>query len=70
MAILADMKIRLCESGFIPAGLFSITLWYKKKELSARFAWFFIGNMLAQASTGLIAYGMYAHSLHGFVTQN
>ncbi|KAE9376566.1 MFS transporter [Stipitochalara longipes BDJ] len=48
----------LCESGFIPAGLFSITLWYKKEELSARFAWFFIGNMLAQASSGLIAYGV------------
>jgi hypothetical protein len=55
---ITDMKASLCESGFIPAGLFSITLWYKKEETSARFAWFFIGNMLAQASSGLIAYGM------------
>ncbi|RFU35018.1 hypothetical protein B7463_g1284, partial [Scytalidium lignicola] len=48
----------LCESGFIPAGLFTITMWYKRDETSKRFAWFFIGNMGAQAATGLIAYGI------------
>ncbi|KAL9096526.1 MAG: hypothetical protein Q9165_001523 [Trypethelium subeluteriae] len=48
----------LCESGFIPAGLYTITRWYKRDETSKRFAWFFIGNMLAQALSGIIAYGV------------
>jgi MFS family permease len=52
------LLLGLCESGFIPAGLFTITLWYKKEETSKRFAWFFIGNMLAQAASGLVAYGI------------
>ena len=49
---------RLCESGFIPAGLFTITRWYKRDETSKRYSWFFIGNMLAQAISGLAAYVM------------
>lgn len=48
----------LCESGFIPAGLYTITRWYKRDETSKRFSWFFIGNMVAQAISGLVAYGM------------
>lgn len=52
------LLLGLCESGFIPAGLFTITLWYKREETSKRFAWFFIGNMVAQAVSGLLAYGM------------
>jgi hypothetical protein len=50
---------RICESGFIPAGLFTITMWYKTDETSQRFAWFYIGNLAAQAATGLIAYGVW-----------
>lgn len=52
------LLLGLCESGFIPAGLYTITMWYKREESSARFAWFFIGNMSAAATTGLIAYGV------------
>lgn len=52
------LRQRLCEAGFIPAGLYTITRWYKREETSKRFAWFFIGNMLAGACTGLLAYGM------------
>ncbi|KAF2086701.1 alternative sulfate transporter [Saccharata proteae CBS 121410] len=48
----------LCEAGFIPAGLYTITLWYKREETSKRFSWFFIGNLGAVASTGLIGYGI------------
>ncbi|GJC81172.1 putative uncharacterized transporter YOL163W [Colletotrichum liriopes] len=35
-----------------------MTRWYKKDETSKRFSWFFIGNMLAAACSGLIAYGI------------
>lgn len=30
----------LCESGFIPAGLYTITRFYERKETSKRFSWF------------------------------
>ncbi|CAK7221697.1 hypothetical protein SEUCBS140593_004654 [Sporothrix eucalyptigena] len=52
------LLLGLCEAGFIPAGLYTITRWYKRDETSKRFSWFFIGNMLAAACTGLIAYGI------------
>jgi hypothetical protein len=47
-----------CEAGFIPAGLYTMTRWYKNEETSKRFSWFFIGNMTAGAASGLLAYGM------------
>lgn len=46
------------EAGFIPASLYAITTWYKTKEMSVRFAIFFFGNYVAQAASGLIAYGV------------
>ncbi|KAH6680035.1 alternative sulfate transporter [Plectosphaerella plurivora] len=46
------------ESGFIPAGLYTITRWYTQKETSKRFSWYFVGNMFAGATSGLIAYGI------------
>ncbi|KAK3363129.1 alternative sulfate transporter [Lasiosphaeria hispida] len=52
------LLLGLCEAGFIPAGLFTVTRWYKRDETSKRFSWFFIGNMLAAACSGLIAYGI------------
>jgi hypothetical protein len=48
----------LTEAGFIPAGLFTLSRWYKKDEISKRFAWFFLGNLLAAALSGIIAYGV------------
>lgn len=54
----SDQTPRLYESGFIPAGLYTITRWYKRDETSKRFSWFFICNMLAQAISGLVAYGV------------
>ncbi|KAG9254867.1 alternative sulfate transporter [Emericellopsis atlantica] len=47
-----------CESGYIPAGLFTIARFYTTSETSKRFGWFFFGNMLANACGGLIAYGI------------
>lgn len=48
----------LCEAGFIPAGLYTISMFYKRDETSKRFSIFFLGNLTAVASSGLIAYGI------------
>ncbi|EEY21216.1 conserved hypothetical protein [Verticillium alfalfae VaMs.102] len=48
----------LGEAGFIPGSLYTITRWYKRNETSKRFSIFFLGNMLASATSGLIAFGM------------
>ncbi|KAK0632608.1 major facilitator superfamily domain-containing protein [Immersiella caudata] len=56
--LITRLLLGFCESGFIPAGLFTITRWYKRDETSKRFSWFFIGNMSAGACSGLIAYGI------------
>ena len=45
-----------CESGFIPASLYTISRFYKRDETSKRFSWFFIGNHFATAVSGFIAY--------------
>ncbi|KAK0389066.1 hypothetical protein NLU13_2642 [Sarocladium strictum] len=52
------MLLGLCEAGFIPAALYTITRWYKRDEISKRFSWFFIGNLTAVAMSGIIAYGI------------
>ncbi|KAM0330873.1 hypothetical protein ACHAQA_003829 [Verticillium albo-atrum] len=52
------LLLGMCEAGFIPAGLYTITRWYTQEETSKRFSWYFIGNMLAGATSGLIAYGI------------
>lgn len=48
----------LCESGFIPAGLYTLSRWYKKDEISKRFSIYFFGNNIAAALSGLLGYGM------------
>lgn len=52
------MLLGMMESGFIPGGLYTLSLWYKGPELSKRFALYFMGNGLATAAGGLIAYGI------------
>ncbi|KAM0343595.1 hypothetical protein ACHAPU_008346 [Fusarium lateritium] len=52
------LLLGLCEAGFIPAGLYTITRWYKRDETSKRFSIYFLGNIIASACTGLIAYGI------------
>ncbi|CAI6044115.1 unnamed protein product [Clonostachys chloroleuca] len=52
------LLLGLLEAGFIPAGLYTLTQWYKRNETSRRFTAFFLGNMTASASSGLIAYGV------------
>ncbi|KAG4281291.1 alternative sulfate transporter [Fusarium proliferatum] len=48
----------LLESGFIPGSLYTLSAWYKNSELSRRFGFFFLGNGIAQACGGLLAYGV------------
>ncbi|CAD0030855.1 unnamed protein product [Aureobasidium pullulans] len=52
------LLLGLCEAGFIPGGLYTLSLYYKKEETSKRFAIYFFGNNFASACTGLLAYGM------------
>ncbi|KAF5606112.1 nicotinamide mononucleotide permease [Fusarium pseudocircinatum] len=52
------LLLGLCEAGFIPAGLYTITRWYKRDETSKRFSIYFLGNMIASGASGLIAYGI------------
>ncbi|KAF2815415.1 MFS general substrate transporter [Mytilinidion resinicola] len=56
--LVTRLLLGFCESGFIPASLYTMTTWYKRDETSARFGAFFIGNFAAQATSGLIAYGV------------
>ncbi|RYP66934.1 hypothetical protein DL771_007508 [Monosporascus sp. 5C6A] len=48
----------LLEAGFMPAGLYTLSQWYKNSELSRRFGIFFAGYLLGQAVNGLLAYAM------------
>lgn len=48
----------MCESGYIPAALYTITRFYTRDETSKRFAIFYLGNMVANGCGGIIAYGM------------
>ncbi|GME49452.1 MFS transporter [Neofusicoccum parvum] len=50
----------LCEAGFIPGALFTLSLWYTNAEISRRFACLFVANALGSACTGLVAYGVLA----------
>jgi len=52
------LLLGLMESGYIPGGLYVLSTWYTKKELALRTALYFVGNMLASATTGLIAFGI------------
>ncbi|KAH7008519.1 major facilitator superfamily domain-containing protein [Ilyonectria destructans] len=56
--LITRLLLGLCEAGFIPAGLYTITRWYKNEETSKRFSWYFIGNMTASGCSGLLAYGI------------
>ena len=52
------LLLGLMESGYIPGGLYVLSTWYTKRELALRTALYFVGNMLASATTGLIAFGI------------
>lgn len=48
----------LCEAGFIPGALYTMSTWYKRDETSLRVSIFFLGNLIASAVTSLIGAGI------------
>ncbi|KAI6080910.1 MFS general substrate transporter [Hypoxylon rubiginosum] len=52
------LLLGLCEAGFIPGALYTMSTWYKKSESSLRISIFFLGNLLASATTSLIGAGI------------
>ncbi|KAI2638003.1 MFS general substrate transporter [Hypomontagnella submonticulosa] len=52
------LLLGLCEAGFIPGALYTMSTWYKKSETSLRISIFFLGNLLAAATTSLIGAGI------------
>ena len=56
--LITRLLLGLFEAGFIPASLYVLSSWYTTAEISKRFAIFFLGNGLASAVNGLLAYGM------------
>ena len=56
--IVINRSCSICECGYIPAALFTITRFYKQEETSKRFGIFFVGNMAANGAAGLLAFGM------------
>ncbi|KAG0648164.1 putative transporter [Hyphodiscus hymeniophilus] len=56
------------ESGFYPAVIFYLTLFYKRTELAGRLGAFFAAGAIANGFTGLIAYGCFQikGDIHGW----
>ncbi|KAI1098130.1 MFS general substrate transporter [Jackrogersella minutella] len=52
------LLLGLCEAGFIPGALYTMSTWYKKSESSLRISIFFLGNLVATATTSLIGAGI------------
>ncbi|KAL7621612.1 hypothetical protein AAE478_008938 [Parahypoxylon ruwenzoriense] len=52
------LLLGLCEAGFIPGSLYTMSTWYKKEESSLRISIFFLGNLIASATTSLIGAGI------------
>ncbi|KAI2602734.1 MFS general substrate transporter [Hypoxylon sp. NC1633] len=52
------LLLGLCEAGFIPGSLYTMSTWYKKSESSLRISIFFLGNLLALATSSLIGAGI------------
>ncbi|KAK7747414.1 hypothetical protein SLS53_001669 [Cytospora paraplurivora] len=48
----------LCESGFIPGSLYTLSTWYKRDETSLRVSIFFVGSTISSAVTSLIGAGI------------
>ncbi|KAI1658751.1 MFS general substrate transporter [Daldinia decipiens] len=56
--IATRLLLGLCEAGFIPGALYTMSTWYKKSETSLRVSIFYLGNLIASATTSLIGAGI------------
>ncbi|KAI5921860.1 MFS general substrate transporter [Camillea tinctor] len=52
--LVTRVLLGLCEAGFAPGALYTMSTWYKKDESSLRISLFFLGNILANGTTSLI----------------
>jgi MFS family permease len=48
----------LCEAGYIPGGIYTLSTWYTKRELAKRVAVFFFGMFGGNAISPLLASGI------------
>ncbi|CAO2652917.1 Nn.00g023280.m01.CDS01 [Neocucurbitaria sp. VM-36] len=55
----------LCEAGYIPGGIYTLSTWYTKKELAKRVAVFFFGMFGGNAISPLLASGILKLRGHG-----
>ena len=46
------------ECGYIPGALYILSSFYKRSEIGKRNSFFFLGNGIASATSGLLAYGI------------
>ncbi|KAK9704497.1 hypothetical protein K7432_010157 [Basidiobolus ranarum] len=56
--LLARLFLGLTEAGYVPGIILYMTTYYTKEELATRLSWFWGGLALADASSGLIAFGV------------
>lgn len=52
------MFLGLCEAGYIPGGIYTLSTWYTKPELAKRVAVFFFGMFGGNAISPLLASGI------------
>lgn len=56
--LVTRILLGLCEAGFIPGALYTMSTWYKKSETNLRVSLFFLGNLISTATTSLIGAGI------------
>lgn len=56
--IVARSILGLCEAGYIPGAIFTLSTWYRHKELATRVAIFFFGMFGGNALSPLLASGI------------
>ncbi|KAH6611874.1 major facilitator superfamily domain-containing protein [Boeremia exigua] len=56
--LVARMFLGLCEAGYIPGGIYTLSTWYTKRELAKRVAVFFFGMFGGNAISPVLASGI------------
>ena len=66
----ARVILGFCESGYIPGAIYTLSTWYKKRELAKRVAILFFGMFGANAISPVLASGIlkldHVRGLHGW----
>ncbi|KAF2690199.1 MFS general substrate transporter [Lentithecium fluviatile CBS 122367] len=63
--LVARSFLGLCEAGYIPGGIYTLSTWYTKRELAKRVAVFFFGMFGGNAISPLLASGILKLRGHG-----